>query len=227
MPPTNGLGMRIPSKANVLARLPRIWVRGSSGFTIVEVLIVIGILAVVAGIISIVVGPSVAKSRSTPGCASNLRSIAAAYNLYYNEHNAYPYNLALTLPPLSNDYHLVVKCPLKGRPYLDEVGTVLSRRSLPVLHTHFPNGLAIPEFNFETDVLVRCLDHGYDGFSRGSSEYWVISPELTVGKVLGVRLDGSVTKVSPLSCWWYRTQPDDIMDALSSQWQHCDGQRAH
>jgi prepilin-type N-terminal cleavage/methylation domain-containing protein len=63
-------------------------------FTLVELLIVIGVIAVLIAILIPVIGQVRAASQST-ACLSNLRQIMQAFNLYANAHQQH-------LPPPSN-----------------------------------------------------------------------------------------------------------------------------
>lgn len=196
------------------------------GLTLIETLIVVGIIGVLMGILGVVFGPGIAKSRTKPGCASNLRQIAAAYNLYLADNdNGWPMMggmvsnqivWSLYKPPRS--------CPLNGKWHYAD-GYTNGRWAL--LHPSskdrkaFLDGTPVPKFDPSLDVLARCLDHGTDGFSRGAGTVWAIDGK-TKGRVLGARLDGSVRYVSPLSCWEARTMPDGVLIMEASLWRGCD-----
>ncbi len=62
---------------------------GERGFTLIELMIVVAIIAILAGILI----PNFVNARSqaqTAACESNLRSIATALELYYADNQVYP-----------------------------------------------------------------------------------------------------------------------------------------
>ena len=186
------------------------------GVTLVEILVVIGILGILMGIVTIVFGPGVVKARTKPTCASNLKQVALAYSLYLNDNDgAWPYHGGMvTNPYVWGMYKPPNKCPLRSDGfYEDSYGRGNQTRIHPekVTRTAFTNGQPIPRFDPEVDVLVRCLDHGIGGFSRGHPKIWVQDEEHLKGKVLGVRFDGSVGYVPPLSCWEAGTEKFDTV----------------
>ena len=63
--------------------------RGERGFTLIELMIVVAIIAILAGILI----PNFVNARAqaqTSACESNLRAIATAMELYYADHQRYP-----------------------------------------------------------------------------------------------------------------------------------------
>lgn len=59
-----------------------------SGFTLVEMLVVIGIIAVLVGILLPILGMAREAGRCA-NCLSNLKQIGAAFQMYANDHNGY------------------------------------------------------------------------------------------------------------------------------------------
>jgi type II secretion system protein G len=62
---------------------------GERGFTLIELMIVVGIIAILAGILI----PNFVNARAqaqTAACESNLRQIATALELYYADNQEYP-----------------------------------------------------------------------------------------------------------------------------------------
>ncbi|MHB8635910.1 MAG: type II secretion system protein [Fimbriimonadaceae bacterium] len=194
-------------------------------FTLVEVLTVAAIVAILLGVTAYAVGPGIAESRTAPGCASNLRQIAMVYASYAADNDS-------KLPTksifqMSNSYSAEIagvrRCPLTHGGYWDDYGGALAFQNSTVYQTVLPNHRAIPAVDFERDVLYRCLDHGYAGFVRGTPPgQGRLNNKFTRGFVLGVRLDGSVTKVAPFSCWQFRYFDPAVVTSLPNLWANCD-----
>ena len=86
----------------------------------------------------------------------------------------------------------------------------------------FPDGSPVPIFDPERDILFRCLDHAFDGFSRGDMPTGRHIYN-SVGTVLGVGLDGSVRHVAPDSCWEYRYEMrHGLMNSFPNLLNNCD-----
>ncbi len=83
----------------------------TKGITLIEVMIVAAIVVVLLGVLWLAVGPSVKRKALETRVFSDLRQIAAAYNIYVSENDGkYPYSMASlpkTLPqglPGENHY---------------------------------------------------------------------------------------------------------------------------
>jgi hypothetical protein len=192
----------------------------------VEVFVSIAIVTILAGIFLLIAGPGMAKAKTEPRCGSNLHQIAAAYALYETENDGiFPDHSLLFLQPAGSPLQNVSHCPLNRREgYWDDVQWAKMYALMPVLDKTFPDGKPIPVFDPDKDILYRCLDHAYFGFSRDrhGGMTGILIDEGTHGKVLGVRLNGSVSKVSPLSCYYYRHVVPRSLNVNTELWQNCD-----
>jgi len=95
--------------------------RVATGFTLVELLVVIGIIALLIGILM----PALTRAReqaNTVKCGSNLHSIGQAMTMYVSQYNAYPGHASVVagttaaiwptrLRPFVNKSHAVFFCP--------------------------------------------------------------------------------------------------------------------
>ena len=74
--------------------------KNRSFFTLIELLIVIAIIAILAGLLMPALNQARAKARST-SCKSNLKNIGTFVHMYYDEHKAYP--AVNTMPSVGDD----------------------------------------------------------------------------------------------------------------------------
>jgi len=193
--------------------------------TIAEMITVLAIIMLLASIVLLVVGPEQYKQRTLPSCAGNLKQISTAYQLYSSDNDGFPMTQSLLGPSFVSAYHLPRSCPLNPEAGYRDMYVL----ALPFVRPNalkrkseiFPDNSPIPTFDPTTDVLVRCMDHGYDGFDKGSRNFFMLGGK-TRGKVLGVRADGSVKKVFPTSCWEFGGLPSNEIAVLPSVWRSCD-----
>ena len=174
------------------------------GLTLVEVLVVIGIITLLAGLSLLAFGPGLRLSRTEPTCANNLRQLAVALNLYMAENDGGVPRLGFVDFEASRG-NRYVRCPLspKNEKYSDALrrfwahapGRQDPASPFPALNERFPI------FDLQQDVLFRCREHGYDGFRKSPIVEINYGDPASAGRTLGVRLDTSVQKVSYISCW--------------------------
>lgn len=199
--------------------------RNSQGFTVLEILTVIVIMTCVAATFAIAVGPRMYAAKSAPTCEQNMRQIVTALHLYVEENDgSFPVSYLRSQSVLGSR-DLQWRCPLSShRSYEVSLGFTQSQIQNPdrVLD---PDGNPLPSFDPTRDVLVRCLHHGFEGFDIHDSPGWNVSSKDSRGRVLGVRFDGSVQKVAPVSCWELRTMSASEMQSIA--WKSCDDPNKH
>jgi prepilin-type N-terminal cleavage/methylation domain-containing protein len=197
--------------------------QSARAFTLVEIMVVLAIIFLFSAILFLVAGPGIARAKTQPSCSSNLRQQAVIYNLYATDNDDLSPSSLQYLYTAKVDRNILV-CPLSKLAYRNMVD-VYNGYQLPgfkVKRSSLPDGFALQSFDPQKDVLVRCLDHGFDGFSRQDSVGLKIDQH-TKGKVLGVRMNGQITKVAPLSCWEFIYWEDPQIEANPTMWAGCDG----
>jgi len=185
-------------------------------FSMKHLLGILGVILFISTLAILIAGPKASKSKLAPICASNLKKIGQAYNLYQEDNDGHFPRWGLVTEPMS--FSLNLYCPMYKLKYSDTyMKGVLKRR----VAARFEDGTLIPKFDPRLDVLARCMSHGYDGYDNKGSRVTVISPEIR-GRVLGVRLDGSVSKVFYLSCFEYTDLPAGTMESYKNAPKYCD-----
>jgi len=87
------------------------------GFTLVELLVVIGIIAILATILLLQLGTARAKGRDAKRI-SDMNQIRTGLELYFDDNSAYPASIADLAPATGNKYlQKVPTDPLPGRSY--------------------------------------------------------------------------------------------------------------
>ncbi len=87
------------------------------GFTLVELLVVIGIIAILATILLLQLGTARAKGRDAKRI-SDMNQMRTALELYFDDYNAYPATTDLLSPATGTKYlQKVPTDPLPGRSY--------------------------------------------------------------------------------------------------------------
>jgi prepilin-type N-terminal cleavage/methylation domain-containing protein len=79
-------------------RQKRGWRRGERGFTLIEILVVVAMLAVLAAIVILNLSAFVGRGKAA-ACETDLASVQTAVDAYYNENGAYPWSGASTTFP--------------------------------------------------------------------------------------------------------------------------------
>ncbi len=182
----------------------RVYQSCARGFTISEILIVTAILIVLTAIILIVAGPSVRKSRTSPTCANNLKSVAVSLNLYMQDYDLVYPKIRLGKEGHLSKYHNDPDCPLSGTDnssYRDLYFRGINSADSNVISTVDILGRPILEFDPDGDVIMQCLEHGFDGFEYKTPPVLNQTSPDFVGRVLALKADTSVSPRPILSCW--------------------------
>jgi hypothetical protein len=201
--------------------------RFTRALTLVEVLVVIGIITLLAGLSLLAFGPGLRLSRTEPTCANNLRQLAVSLNLYMAENDGGVPRVGFVRYE-SFRGKPYVRCPLNSAQehYSDALTRYFVKSSFIEGTPSNPGTPANPEyprFDIEKDVLFRCRKHGYDGFESGSSMIDVnFGFSGHAGRTLGVRLDTSVRRVPYVSCWELGTKPRGEVSFLPAIVKSCD-----
>lgn len=88
-----------------------------AGFTLVELLVVIGIIAILATILLLQLGTARAKGRDAKRI-SDMNQIRTGLELYFDDNNTYPASITELAPATGNKYlQKVPTDPLPGRSY--------------------------------------------------------------------------------------------------------------
>lgn len=125
-----------------------------SGFTLLEVVLVIAILSLLAAIILAVIGPA-RKMARVATCTSNLRQIGLAYEMYRADYGQYPRPRILTTSPYLNDKRILF-CPEDTSIAL--LGAASSYHMRIVAPPHFVPLWEVGDLSPNT-VLVYCDHH--------------------------------------------------------------------
>jgi prepilin-type N-terminal cleavage/methylation domain-containing protein len=134
-----GIGLAVTKEESNMGR------RRRSGFTLVELLVVIGVIAVLVGLLL----PALVKARKASGrtrCLSNLHNIAVAYQLYLEEHQ----QRVMRVNPLPTEKGLV---PDKTPSLVEVLNPYLGKRPLRLTPTGVPAGNEV--FRCPTDQLSK------------------------------------------------------------------------
>jgi prepilin-type N-terminal cleavage/methylation domain-containing protein len=186
---------------------------GRRAFTLVEVLVVVGIISVLAGIILPVMMQARRKAREAT-CISNLRQLAAAWEMYCEDSD----DIGPTYLPMVNQYAKgpgIFRCPAdpNGRGRWGEVmwHSFTVSGVDPHLHVPFPVTYSYSsDWSLGTEVskrwsqleehpqagIIACVCHG-EPWERGLDSWTYYS-----GLVLRARPDGSVLRAQ-----WPGTYP--------------------
>lgn len=209
------------------------------GYTLFEVLTVIGTVLLLSGLILFVAGPAVKEASSARVCASNLKQIAVAERLYMsnNDGGEAPWK-APQMRPYLKESPVSLYCP-KANTYLGST-RMSPYRDLIALHLAYvnsyprsiraklPNGLVAPDFDIEQDAILKCLEHGSQGYIEPTSSNMLglIEPNVR-GKVLSLYLDGHVTPAHPVACWELPDMANELIYRQHPELlQLCDGKLA-
>ncbi len=202
--------------------------RFTRALTLVEVLVVIGIITLLAGLSLLAFGPGLRLSRTEPTCANNLRQLAVSLNLYMAENDGgVPRAGFVNFEKLRGVSY--VRCPLspKDETYSDALRRFWAHAPgmQDPVNPHAPVDSRFPAFDIQQDILFRCREHGYDGFRKVPLFEVNYNDPGSTGRTLGVRLDTSVRKVPYVSCWELGVHDPTEVVFPSSLAQACDRPR--
>lgn len=190
-----------------------------------EVLVVIGIITLLAGLSLLAFGPGLRLSRTEPTCANNLRQLAVGLNLYMAENDG-------GVPYLGWVFHEqqrgkpYVRCPLSpsNETYVDHVRLfrmLTAGRQSPTAPEP-PVDRRFPAFDIQRDVLFRCREHGYDGYRKLPLGLIKNYGDLgSTGRTLAASLDTSVRKLPYVSCWELGTCDPNVCQHLVEVIRSC------
>ena len=194
-----------------------------TGFTLVEMLVVVAILAVLMAIILPVVSRAMESGRAT-SCTSQMRQIGKALQLYIDDYNLRPPKLASLSPAYVSDRRLFL-CPSDR--WISDGGWAWSnwgKYTTPLESWPFPisYGFFFPRLTVATETswekikvqpgrpgYLVCVLHGQStgsGLSPGDAHYFK-------GRFLRLCFDGSVVTRQfddrrRFSTWKYLTDQD-------------------
>lgn len=183
-------------------------------FTIVEILVVIFIILLLGALLSFVIWPAAKQSAYQRTCASNMKQIVTAVQLYTADNDG----MAASWTSRQMASYLKIKIPqlycpkatlgISGKKvtsYSDLVGDAVASYNTPKLRAMprlLPNGQYAPWFDVEHDAILKCTMHGSAGYQTPSDSRVVMLDETNLrGKQQSVYLDGHVAQAYTMPCW--------------------------
>jgi len=126
--------------------MPRVFHRRSTAFTLVELLVVIGIIAILIGILL----PTLSRARESANrsaCLSNLRSLGQAFNLYANQFKDH-----IPLGQMSDEYQwdYTLNFANSKKAFVTHLGVLRDAHLLDAPKTYMCPSEADPQWHFGT-----------------------------------------------------------------------------
>lgn len=152
--------------------------RNVQGFTLIEVLVILAVISIVAGIIASGVWQAHQKARQT-NCASNLRQISAALQIYVADcDGVYPPDVDAVMDSQgnANDSHIWLDFL---KPYLKDRYLFCPSRSLPGIFAKNERDSYLTGYAYNS-CLSRLVFQNKRSTSVGRSESILSYPSLTV-----------------------------------------------